>query len=127
MMPACVQVLPNMKDWVPYGPAEVDGKPAHMWQLKEMAGEKVNTYTFYVAEVRWRCQLVEQHIDCQCWARLLHARVRALALLSTSARTQLRAWHRHRRVACRTARRSSSTPSARCAGWAADCVSLFCP
>jgi hypothetical protein len=41
-----------MSGWVSLGPADVDGKQAHMWQLKEMQGEKVNTYTFYVAEVR---------------------------------------------------------------------------
>jgi hypothetical protein len=41
-----------MAGWVSLGPADVDGKQAHMWQLKEMQGEKVNTYTFYVAEVR---------------------------------------------------------------------------
>jgi hypothetical protein len=46
------QVLPDMAGWVSLGPADVDGKAAHMWQLKEMQGEKVNTYTFYVAEVR---------------------------------------------------------------------------
>jgi hypothetical protein len=47
-----MQVLPDMAGWVSLGPAEVDGQQAHMWQLKEMQGEKVNTYTFYVAEVR---------------------------------------------------------------------------
>jgi hypothetical protein len=46
------QVLPDMSGWVSLGPADVGGKQAHMWQLKEMQGEKVNTYTFYVAEVR---------------------------------------------------------------------------
>lgn len=40
-----------MSQWVDFGPAHVDGKPARMWQLKGMAGEKVNTYTFYVDEV----------------------------------------------------------------------------
>ncbi|KAF8061334.1 cfaD [Scenedesmus sp. PABB004] len=44
------QVLPDLSDWVDFGPAEVDGHAAVMWQFKEMAGEKVNTYTFYVAE-----------------------------------------------------------------------------
>lgn len=49
-----VQVLPDMTDWQPYGSVVVDGKDAQLWQYKEMAGEKVNTYSFYVTEVRWR-------------------------------------------------------------------------
>jgi hypothetical protein len=47
----CHQVLPDMAGWVSLGPASVEGRQAHMWQLKEMQGQKVNTYTFYVAEV----------------------------------------------------------------------------
>jgi hypothetical protein len=50
-----LQVLPQLDGWVPYGSAEVDGTPASMWQLKEMAGEKVNTYTFYISEVCCIC------------------------------------------------------------------------
>lgn len=47
------QVLPDMsKGWADFGPAQVDGAPGRMWQLKELAGSKVNSYTFYVAEVR---------------------------------------------------------------------------
>lgn len=38
-----LQVLPDMSEWVDFGPAKVNGRKAHMWQLKDMAGEKVNT------------------------------------------------------------------------------------
>jgi hypothetical protein len=41
-----------MSPWVDMGPAEVDNTPARMYQLKNMAGEKVNTYTFYISEVQ---------------------------------------------------------------------------
>ncbi|KAF6265677.1 hypothetical protein COO60DRAFT_1697673 [Scenedesmus sp. NREL 46B-D3] len=44
------QVLPDMAGWVWLGPADVDGQHANMWQRKQMQGEKVNTYTFYIAE-----------------------------------------------------------------------------
>lgn len=47
-----LQVLPDMSPWVDMGPAEVDNTPARMYQLKNMAGEKVNTYTFYISEVQ---------------------------------------------------------------------------
>lgn len=50
------QVLPDMsKGWADFGPVQVDGTPGRMWQLKELAGSKVNAYTFYVAEVRAAC------------------------------------------------------------------------
>lgn len=41
-----------MTPWVDMGPAEVDDTDARMYQLKNMAGEKVNTYTFYIGKVR---------------------------------------------------------------------------
>ncbi len=45
-----VQVLPDMGDaWQHYGRVVMDGADADMWQLKEMAGEKTSTYTFYVS------------------------------------------------------------------------------
>ncbi len=47
-----LQVLPDMTPWVDMGAAEVDDTDARMYQLKTMAGEKVNTYTFYIGKVR---------------------------------------------------------------------------
>lgn len=41
-----------MSPWVDMGSAEVDDTPARMYQYKNMAGEKVNTYTFYISKVR---------------------------------------------------------------------------
>jgi len=43
-----------MSPWADLGPAEVDDTPARMFQFKEMAGEKVNTYTFYISMVSSR-------------------------------------------------------------------------
>jgi hypothetical protein len=40
-----------MTPWVDMGPVEVDDTDARMYQLKNMAGEKVNTYTFYIGKV----------------------------------------------------------------------------
>lgn len=40
-----------MTPWADMGPAEVDDTDARMYQLKNMAGEKVNTYTFYIGKV----------------------------------------------------------------------------
>ena len=41
-----------MSHWINFGPADVDGQSAVMWQLKDMWGEKVNTYSFYITEVK---------------------------------------------------------------------------
>jgi hypothetical protein len=34
-------VLPSLDGWQHYGAAQVNNKPADLWQLKEMSGEKV--------------------------------------------------------------------------------------
>jgi hypothetical protein len=51
-----LQVLPDMSPWVDMGSAEVEDTPARMYQYKNMAGEKVNTYTFYISKVNSFCQ-----------------------------------------------------------------------
>jgi hypothetical protein len=51
-----LQVLPDMSPWVDMGSAEVEDTPARMYQYKNMAGEKVNTYTFYISKVKSFCQ-----------------------------------------------------------------------
>jgi len=41
-------VLPSLHNWQPFGSTVLDGRNASVWQLKEAAGEKTNTYMFYV-------------------------------------------------------------------------------
>lgn len=53
-----------MTPWVDMGPAEVDNTDARMYQLKNMAGEKVNTYTFYIGKVCWGRGHVGERVVC---------------------------------------------------------------